>query len=160
MNNINLITPEISHKNLALEFRKEYFQSDIYTIYGSNGLDNLINYDTWLNQLNKYHKNETFFVAEKYNNHIIGIITFHKESDNLYVDYDVSPIERNKGYELEIIKEAVNHCKLLKTFNILFKCDEDNTNFSEAVIKYGGVLCEEAKDKMGILVQTYKIKIA
>lgn len=161
MNNLKFTTPNKNHKYSILDYKKEHYYLDEYIINGSCSLTEAVSYEDWLEQLKNYDNKRTFLIMPERGNILIGIITLQKkDNNNIFIQFGVRPAERNKGYELDILKMAINYCKELKASKIFFMCDKDNKTYSETAIKSGGELFEEKIDKDGICIQTFEINIA
>lgn len=148
-----LIKPNLSHKDEILSFKKEMldFGSDMD---GTGALHRLDTVEEWL-EMNKNLENketvidtwvecEQFAYLRKSDNKIVGMIQFrHYFNDFLenyggHIGYSVRPLERQKGYAKQMLKDCMKICKEFGLDKILVTCDKNNIASKKTILANGG----------------------
>lgn len=149
---INLIRPSKEHEKEALAFKKEFFDNGENTINGSELLDQIDSYGSWLqavtNNTSKATVNPEWVVTDTYfaideNERIVGVIDFRHELKGFLKDfgnsgYSVRPSERRKGYATKMLSLILERAKEtgLKSFQL--STEKSNTPSIKTIIKNGG----------------------
>ena len=114
--------PEISDKNILLEYVQEHYDNNEFGISASMGLSSS-EYDKWVEKIRKnasigdmeWGKSLLFLCFV--NDRLIGLLSIRYELPekltNIYGDigYGVRPSCRNKGYATMMLRYAVSVCK-------------------------------------------------
>lgn len=149
---IKLIRPSKEHEKEALAFKKEFFDNGENTINGSELLDQIDSYGSWLqavtNNTSKATVNPEWVVTDTYfaideNERIVGVIDFRHELKGFLKDfgnsgYSVRPSERRKGYATQMLSLILERAKEtgLKSFQL--SAEKSNTPSIKTIIKNGG----------------------
>ena len=173
---IKLVTPTKEYESQVMEYKEEFLKRD-EVIHGSAELENVENYDEWINfeeRLSKkygedYVPSTVCLAIRETDNKLVGIIDFkHKLTDFLFnyggnIGYSVLPEERQKGYAKEILRLMLEKCKELGVGKVLIACDKENIASAKTIISNGGILENEVKDEPGLgcsgTIQRYWINI-
>ena len=171
---IKLLLPSKANKLDAIDYIKEFH---IYnsSINGTGGLD-INHYENWLEQSNLSHSGITIredrvpastYFAYNEENKLVGMCNIrHHLSDYLiksgsgHIGYSVRPIERQKGYATEILKNALrilHHEHQVNT--ALIGCYKENIASKKAIIKNGGVLHQEIIENDEVVTLAYHIHL-
>ena len=169
---LELVIPNENYKEQVMNYLEEHIQNGEYELHGDGGLDHLKDYDKWLLKIrfdmkvnsDKEIVPSTLYLAiRKSDNKLVGMIQIrHKLNETLLKKYGhigdgVRPSERKKGYSTEMIKLALEKCKLLNIHKVLITCDKDNVASARTIIKNGGVLENEIEEENGNIIQRYWI---
>lgn len=149
---IKLIRPSKEHEKEVLAFKKEFFDNGENTINGSELLDQIDSYGSWLqavtNNTSKATVNPEWVVTDTYfaideNERIVGVIDFRHELKGFLKDfgnsgYSVRPSERRKGYATQMLSLILERAKEtgLKSFQL--SAEKSNTPSIKTIIKNGG----------------------
>lgn len=173
---IKLVTPTKEYESQVMSYKEEFLKRD-EVIHGSAELENVENYDEWINfeeRLSKkygedYVPSTVCLAIRETDNKLVGIIDFkHKLTDFLFnyggnIGYSVLPEERQKGYAKEILRLMIERCKELGVGKVLIACDKENIASAKTIISNGGILENEVKDEPGLgwsgTIQRYWINI-
>lgn len=169
---LELIFPTEEYKIQVEEYLQEHFDNGEYVLHGDAGLDEIKDFDKWLekvrNEVNIEDSNlvpATLFLAvRKSDNRVVGTIQIrHRLNEKLlifgHIGDGVRPSERNKGYASEMIRLALEECKKLNIHRVLISCNKDNIASAKSIIKNGGVLENEVMLDDGKVEQRYWISL-
>ncbi|MBN2852386.1 MAG: GNAT family N-acetyltransferase [Clostridia bacterium] len=170
-NTLNLIFPELAHKEKALAFRQEHFNCGEMVIHGDGGLEGAESYEQWIEKINSDLTKDsdglvpatTYFAFA--DDRIVGTIQIrHRLNDYLFsfgghIGYGVAPSERRKGYATLMLQSALEKCANLGIEKVLITCDKNNTASSKTILKNGGVMENEIMSDNGEVLQRYWIEI-
>lgn len=155
---IELIFPTKEYKKQIEEYLQEHFDNGEFILNGDGGLDELKDFDKWLEKIESDVKREfneercpatLFMGVRKSDNKVVGLIQIrHKLNQKLlhgggHIGYGVRPSERRKGYVSEMLRLALEECKKLDIHRVLMCCYKDNEGSRKAIINNGGVLENE-----------------
>lgn len=173
---LELISPCNEYKEQVMACRKIFLEKE-ESFDGCAGLEECNTYEEWIdfdNRLSKkygesYVPSDVYLAIRKSDDKLIGIIDIRKElTDFLYkygghIGYSVIPDERRKGYAKEMLKLALEKCKVLKINRVLLTCDKQNIASSKTIIANGGVLENEVIDDANLgepgIIQRYWISL-
>ena len=169
---MELVLPDIGHKQAALDYRQEHFTNGETIIHGDGGLDSAASYEVWLD---KIRVDMTREVSEEYvpatvyfgmsDGVIIGTIQIrHKLNRRLletygHIGYGVRPSERRKGYATRMLALALEKCRDLGIDSVLISCDKNNAGSAGTIKKNGGVLHNEFTEANGAVTQQYWVTL-
>ena len=172
---IKLVFPTEEYKNQVEEYLQEHFDNGEFDLAGDGGLDEIKNFDRWIQKIKSDLSEETitvgrvpstlFLGVRKLDNRVVGTIQIrHKLNDYLFkygghIGDGVRPSERNKGYATEMIRLALLECKKLGINRVLMTCDKNNIGSSKSITNNGGDLENEVKDENGKTIQRYWISL-
>jgi len=162
----------MEHKQAALEYRQEHFDSGETIIHGDGGLDDAKSYEDWIAKINADVKREyieeivpatTYFGIQ--DGKIVGTIQVrHSLNQHLFntyghIGYGVRPSERRKGYASRMLAMALDKCRELGIEKVLVSCDKDNIASAKTILKNGGNPGIEFAEDDGNIVQQYWITL-
>ena len=169
---MELVLPDVGHKQAALEFREEHFNNGETLIHGDGGLDSAVSYELWLAKIRAdriREFSEEAVPATVYfgmlGARIIGITQIrHKLNRRLtetygHIGYGVRPSERRKGYAAQMLALALEKCRPLGIDKVLVSCDKNNIGSAKTIIKNGGVFGGEVRDADGGAILQYWITL-
>ena len=169
--NIDLVRPELKHKDDALAFRQEFFDHGEKVINGSEMLDTAASYEEWLANVKANSQNDTvspewvvtdtFFALDE-NGRIVGIIDFRHELKGFLKDfghcgYSVRPSERKKGYATGMLSLILQVAGNLELPSIQLSVERSNLASVKTILRNGGVL-ERSFEYQGEMADVYLIK--
>lgn len=162
MERLKLVLPRVDHKSQVMDYKREFIENKD-RLYGSGGLKNAKNFNEWYISVCNNKRRETLrqglstqttYLAIRIEDaYLIGFITIrHHLNDFLiksggHIDYSVRKSQRNKGYASEMLGLGLKKCKELEMKNILITCEKNNIASLKTIIKNGGKLENEIKEK-------------
>lgn len=172
---LKLVFPTEIYKKQVEEYLKEHFENDEYILNGDGGLDEIKNFEKWLQKIKNDILEENietdrvpstlFLGVRKIDNKVIGTIQIrHKLNEKLlkhggHIGDGVRPSERRKGYATEMIRLALEECKKMGIDKVLMACNEDNVGSRKSIQNNGGVLENEDIDENGKKFQRFWITL-
>ncbi len=168
---MDLILPELEHKQAALEYRQEYINYGEITIHGSSGFYRAESYENWIDKIkwNQTEATSDWVTGSVYfafiENKIIGTIAIRNYLNDYllkiggHIGYGIRPSERRKGYGTKMLALALIKCRELGIKKILITCDKDNIASAKTAIRNGGVLENEFTEDNGNIIQRYWITL-
>ncbi|MDD3362278.1 MAG: GNAT family N-acetyltransferase [Hespellia sp.] len=154
INEIILIKPTKDMKAAALEYRKEHFDYGERMINGSELLDQIEDYDEWLEKVTANSKEDTvasdwvltdtFFAWRPSDNRIIGIIDLRYELNDFLKDfghcgYSVRPSERKKGYATQMLSRICQIANQHGLKELQLSVERSNIPSVKTILNQGGV---------------------
>lgn len=175
MRELELQLPTLQHKELAEEFKQEFFSYN-ENIINSSALFDQMDYNEWLINTLKNSKLETvrkdwvvattYFAIRKSDNKIVGMIDIRHNLNNEFlanygghIGYCVRPTERKKGYATEMLKLGLNYAKSLDIKEVMLGCYANNIPSIKTIEKCGGILAETKPFADGKPVNVYWIHL-
>jgi predicted acetyltransferase len=170
---IKLVRPNLTHKDMALEYRKEHFDNGELIINGSELLDKTDSYEEWLgsviNNANIQTVNpnwvltDTFFAIDNVTQRIVGIIDLRHTLNEFLADfgncgYSVRPSERKKGYATEMLRQMIIIAKDAGLKEIHLSVNQNNLFSIKTIIKNGGKFVRSFEYD-GEQADSYKIEL-
>ncbi|WP_100065354.1 GNAT family N-acetyltransferase [Miniphocaeibacter massiliensis] len=169
---IKLVRPTIRYKEQIEEYKKEFFDENLYFIEGSGKLHEFKDIEEWIknNELmsseesydRDFVPNRTFLAIRESDDKLIGMANLryrlkdNPENLNGNIVYSVRRSERQKGYSKKILKFALEKFKDKGNDEALITCDKDNIASVKAIVENGGKLIEELRFE-GMTIQKYLI---
>lgn len=173
MKRLQLVAPKENHKEMILEYKKDFIESGD-SMDGTAGLNKVATFEEWYSALVANSSEETvgeglvpastYLGISKETGQLAGMIDIrHRLNDFLSriggnIGYSVRPSERKKGYAKEMLALALEACKDLGMDKVLVTCDKVNAASAKTIIANGGVLDKEVDDDTRI-VQHYWITL-
>ena len=169
---ITLVRPAICHKQDALAFRQEFFDSGENIINGSELLDKTERYEDWLTAVTRntspdtvspdWVLTDTFFAIDD-NERIVGIIDLRRELKGFLTDfgnsgYSVRPSERGRGYAAEMLHQLTLHASQVGMEELHLSVERGNAPSVRTILKNGGVY-ERSFDCDGEQADVYRIAL-
>ena len=173
---IKLVYPTKEYEKQVMRYREVFLKQD-ESFDGCAGLEDVENYDEWVDFDNRLSKkygesfvpSSVFLGVRAVDNKVVGIIDIrHSLSDFLYkygghIGYSVLPEERRKGYAKEMLRLALIEADNIGIKRVLLTCDKENIGSYKTIIANGGMLENEVKDEVGLsksgIIQRYWINI-
>ena len=106
----------------------------------------------------------TYFCLDEERNCFVGAVNIrHYLNEALllnggHIGDGVRPSERRKGVATQMIRLALEECKILGIDRVLMVCDKENIGSAKSILKNGGVLENEVVVD-GVIEQRYWIKL-
>jgi len=172
---LNLVKPDIKHKNQYLEMLDEWkgageqpqpwvLQEDCSDFNAM--VQKFENLSKGIDVLNGFVLSTTYWAYDDESGKILGAVNIrHYLNDMLMkvwgnIGYGIRPSERRKGYATIILKLALECCKTLKMERVLLGCYKENIASVKTILKNGGVLENEVIEENSTkIVQRYWINI-
>ena len=157
MSKLNLILPKKEHKEIILDYKKEFLENKD-SMDGSAGLSTAKTFEEWFSSVQDNLKEETVrdgfvpsttYLAFNNENKLVGMIDIrHRLNDYLlnfggHIGYSIRKSERQKGYATEMLNLALKECMNLKIKKVLITCDKNNIASAKTIINNGGKLENE-----------------
>jgi predicted acetyltransferase len=168
---MKLIFPSTEHKQAALDYRQEHFDSGEETIHGSASFFHAESYESWLEKITLQQTvallgkvtSSVYFVME--NSGIIGTVSIrHYLNDSLkmaggHIGYGIRPCERRKGYGTKMLALALEECRKLGLEKVLITCDKENIGSAKVITKNGGIFEREVIEENGNILLHFWISL-
>lgn len=169
---ITLIKPNISHKEEALLFKKEFFDCGENVINGSEMLDYMDSYEQWLESVTnnanpesvspEWVLTDTYFAVDEMDK-IVGIIDFRHELNGFLIDfghsgYSVRPSERRKGYATKMLELLLEIAKDVGLSSLQLSVEQTNEPSVKTIVKNGGQY-ERSFEFEGEVADVYRIQL-
>ena len=176
MERLELVRPTKEHEEQVMNYRQVFLDNN-EIIHGSSELQDVQNYDEWLDfdeRLSKkfgegYVPSILYLAIRKNDNKLIGMIDFRTDLTDFLlkyggnIGYSILPEERRKGYGKEMLKLALKKYKEYGKEKVLITCDKDNIASAKTIMANGGILENEVLDIPGIgesgIIQRYWIRL-
>lgn len=148
METLRLVTPNLSHKEAVMDFRKEFLHVN-ERICGGVALEQAEDYEKWLHHGYVPHYGqvqEKVFLAFNEQNVLVGISDIRLQANDFIntfagqIGYSVRPSQRKKGYASEILRLTLQQAALNGFHRILVTCNEPNIASAKVIEKNGGIL--------------------
>lgn len=153
MENVILIVPNKELESKAIAYKEEHFSCGETVINGSEMWDNMDTYSEWLEMVTKnadvetYNQDwvltDTFFAMRQSDKKIIGIIDFrHSLNEFLkdfgHIGYSVCPLERQKGYASEMLRQVLAIAKEQGLPEVFLSYMKGNVPSRKTILNNGG----------------------
>ncbi|MCD8260848.1 MAG: GNAT family N-acetyltransferase [Bacteroides sp.] len=152
---LKLEFPGPEHKQKAIDYIEEHFAHQEYDLHGAALMEKMNNYEAWLHQIHKNRDpvtvpqgwvvSSTFFAVRQRDQAIVGVVNIrHSLNEFLrnyggHIGYGVRPLERNKGYATEILRQALDYCKIIGLNQVMLACYKENEASRRTILKGGGM---------------------
>lgn len=173
---MKLVFPNLSYKEKAIEYIKEFYKYDS-EINGSGGLDRFLKestYEAWLKKvisdLDIANIPEsrvpalTYFYVREEDEKIVGMINIRLALNDFlraeggHIGYSIRPTERRKHYATEMLTAALKVCDVIGIEEVLVSCDKNNPASAGVIKNCGGILKHESySETFDEIVQMYVI---
>ena len=173
MNRLKLILPTQEHKNIIMDYKKEFLENGD-SMDGTAGLENAETFEEWYSAFCDNLKEETvreglvpattYMAISNDDNRLIGMIDIrHRLNDYLlnfggHIGYSIRKSERQQGYATEMLSLALIECLKVNIKKVLITCDKDNVASVKTIIRNGGIL-ENEMPKGNRITQRYWITL-
>ena len=176
MSELKLIHPTKAYEKQVMDYKTEMLENcDRFD--GCAGLENVANYDEWLNfdkRLREqygddYVPSDVYLAVRIHDNKLIGIMDFRRSLSEFLLNfggnigYSVRSSERRKGYGKQMLRLLLSKCREIGENKVLVCCDKENVASSKIIIGNGGVLENEVEDTVGLsnskIIQRYWISL-
>ena len=173
MNRLNLILPKKEHKEIIIDYKKEFLENKD-SMDGSAGLSTAKTFEEWFSSVQDNLKEETvreglvpattYMAISNDDNRLIGMIDIrHRLNDYLlnfggHIGYSIRKSERQQGYATEMLSLALIECLKVNIKKVLITCDKDNVASVKTIIRNGGIL-ENEMPKGNRITQRYWITL-
>ena len=158
MNRLKLILPTQEHKNIIMDYKREFLENGD-SMDGTAGLENSETFEEWYSAFCDNLKEETvreglvpattYMAISNDDNRLIGMIDIrHRLNDYLlnfggHIGYSIRKSERQQGYATEMLSLALIECLKVNIKKVLITCDKDNVASVKTIIRNGGILENE-----------------
>lgn len=173
MEEIFLRKPTEEDKEEMLQMIEE-FKACESILNGHGGLGGELTYEQWLAKVRSYEDpkklpegrvlSTQFISVRKTDNKILGLLNIRWElNDDLrlrggHIGDSIRPLERNKGYATEQIRQALLLCKEKGIKKVLITCKKENIASARTIQKNNGIL-ENEIDIAGEIFQRYWVEL-
>ncbi len=156
---LELVFPTEEYKEQVEEYLQEFLDNGENEIAGDGGLDELKDFDKWLEKIRNDLSIETidkdripatlYLTVRKSDGKIVGNLQIRHFLNEKLLNYgghigdSVRPSERRKGYATEQIRLALDKCRELGIGNVLMDCNKSNIGSAKAIQNNGGILENE-----------------
>lgn len=174
---MKFIFPNQAYEEKAKDFIDEFNRLHS-EINGSGGLDRYLldsSYSEWLKKvladidLANIEPGRvpalTYFYVREDDDKIVGMINIRLalndflRSEGGHIGYCIRPTERGRHYATNMLKEAVNFCKIIGLNELILSCDKTNPASAGVIKNCGGCLdAEFYSDVFHSIIQRYIIK--
>lgn len=103
------------------------------------------------------------FLAFNNENILVGIISLHYELNDFLkyfgqIGYSIRPLQRKKGYAIEMLKETLKIAKDKGLNNVIISTKEDNIASIKTIEKNGGYLIKSI-EYLDYIIKMYRIDL-
>lgn len=166
---LRLVKADDRNKDLICDMLDEWYATGEKIVpYAIRRLD-YHDYETYYRNIDTDNNHghvatSTWFALDEERNIMVGAVNIrHYLNEQLLLDGGhigdgIRPSERRKGYATEMIRLALEKCRLLGIFRILMVCDKDNIGSARSIRNNGGVL-EDEPVVDGVQIQRYWITL-
>jgi len=168
---LKLVNPDVKYKNQYLEMLDEWNQTgespqpwvlqEDYSNF-NDMVQRFENLSKGVDIPNGFVPSTTFWAYDDKSDKIVGAVNIrHYLSDLLLrfygnIGYGIRPSERRKGYAKEVLKLALDFCKVLNTERVLLCCYKENIASVKTILINGGVFENEIiEENSGKTIQRY-----
>lgn len=162
MERLKLFIPQAKNKEEVMLYKEEFKINDD-SMDGTAGLQRNISYEDWLKEVKDFMNRETvkegyvpgttFLAIREHDKRLVGMINIrHELNDYLMnfggnIGYSIRKSERRKGYATEMLRLALDKCKVLGLNKVLLTCDKNNIGSAKTMKNNGAVLENEVKEE-------------
>lgn len=158
---MKLVFPSMRYEKKAKEYIEEFCKHKSQ-IHGSGGLDRYLaesTYGEWLNKviadidIANIAKGRvpalTYFYVNEEDDEIVGMVNIRLALNDFlrkeggHIGYSIRPAQRRKHYATDMLKQALNACKVIGINEIVITCDKSNLASAGVIKNCGGILQEE-----------------
>ncbi len=157
---MKLVFPKGVYEERAKEYIDEFYKYNSQ-IHGCGGLDRFLaesTYEKWLEKVlcdidianvgeGRVPALTYFYMGEE--GGIIGMVNIRLALNDFlrkeggHIGYSIRPTQRRKGYATDMLKQALNVCKVIGLREIIVTCDKSNLASAGVIKNCGGALQQE-----------------
>lgn len=171
--------PELEDKSEILLYIQEHYSHNEKSLSASSMLTGM-DYGRWVKKIQDnicvgdpvWGKSLTYLSYNE-QDELVGFlnIRFDLQEDLVlkygHIGYGVRPSQRRKGYATQMLKFALEKCREMGLTRVVVGCYRENIGSAKTIIKNGGILVREVKEKRKIsdywevelVDQFYEIKL-
>lgn len=169
---LHLREPEEGDREQVMAYREEFLAIGS-RLDGTSALADHADFDAWLAHTRRMHSEDTVppgwvpgtvYLALDEHQRLVGMVDIrHRLNDNLlqyagHIGYSVRPGERKRGYATEILRLALEQCRVRGIDRVRIACDRYNAASARVIRANGGVPDGELFDPaQGTLTQRFWI---
>ena len=173
MERLKLVLPKAEYEAACLTYQKEFEQGK-EVMHGTSGLAHAESFESWLKDIESSQFEDkltdgrvpstTYLAVTADTHHLVGMVNIrHRLNDYLktiggHIGYSVRKSERQRGYATEMLRLALEKCKVLGIPQVLITCDQDNIASAKTIKNNQGQLSQSFMHE-GTMIEHYWIEL-